>query len=84
VPRKLTQRQRVALQYIARRPDCSHQALADEMNVSISTAAGYIDRLRLKGFVKKPMGTKTFVLTRPGIEALCSDSLKEFAAVIGQ
>lgn len=72
---KLTPPQRATLQYVARRPRCQVKELAYELGVSESAAYSRADTLRLKGLVSKPMGVRSFALTRAGAVALAGQAI---------
>lgn len=67
---RLTARNRAALRFIARRPRCLLKELAAELGSSIGSADRQASILRNNGFVRKPMGAKSFVLTPQGCAAV--------------
>lgn len=67
-----TVKQRAALQYIARRPECLMKEIAFDLGASIGSVSALVEKLKLNGLVSRPMGCKRFVITRQGIDELCA------------
>jgi predicted transcriptional regulator len=64
--------QRAALRYIARRPYARLKEIAYELGISENAAARRVELLKLNGWVRKPMGTRAFVLTPSGVEQVAA------------